>query len=608
MRSYKRYFTLLMMLVCVSVLTHAQISFSVHAPRQVVQGDKFRVTYELKNAEGNNLRVGDIDGCTLTYGPSTSTSYSQQWINGVSSSSSSTSYTYNYRADKAGKYNVKGGSINVNGKSYSTNGFTIEVLPPDKSVTQGGNQSQGVQINDASSQSSSNEVKSSDIFVRINLSKSKAYEQEAIVCTIKLYTKYQISQFMATLQPSFNGFLIEELPIVSQLNAIEHVNGQNYMTAELKKCILYPQQSGKLTITSGNYDVSVVQYEEYRSMFGMMRRPVEKKLKVKSNSGSININPLPEPKPADFNGAVGEFSIKSTLNTDKFKTNEAATYTFTITGTGNVKYVKSPEIQFPSQFEVYDPQTNISATPNGGDMTGSSKTEYTFVPQYVGDFSIPAVNFSYFNPKSGKYVKLVSDGFNIKVAKGIGVSSAQAADKKMIEQKNKDILHIKTGDLDVAKVHDFYISEFSYWMFYIVPFCVVVFIMIYNRKTLKERANVQMMRTKRANKVAMKRLKLAKQFMQQHDSNKFYAEVLKAMWGYLSDKLGIPVSMLNKENIESELTNYGATPEVIAEVIRVLDQCEFAQYAPAQSDAEMETVYKSTADTMDKLENTKKKN
>ncbi|MGN0206129.1 MAG: BatD family protein, partial [Muribaculaceae bacterium] len=232
-------------------------SFTVSAPRQVIKGRQFQVTYTLENAEGSNIKAADIPGAKLLFGPSESSSYSMSIINGKREQKSTVEYTYTYRAEKEGKYNIKGATINVGGKAISSQGFTIEILPPDKNADNSGNSRGSVHIDDISSQSADRDVSANDVFVRIILSKPSVYEQEATVCTIKLYTKYQISQFAPTLQPSFNGFLIEDLPIKSQINDIENVNGQNYMVAELKRCILYPQQSGKLTITSGNYDLTV---------------------------------------------------------------------------------------------------------------------------------------------------------------------------------------------------------------------------------------------------------------------------------------------------------------------------------------------------------------
>lgn len=601
----KLIFTLAVLAISV-VANAADVSFSVDYPRQVVQGNKFQISFSLRNAEGNGFKAPEVGGCKLLYGPSKSSSYSSQWVNGVSSSSSSEEYTMVYRADQAGKYTVGSATVSVGGKQYSTKPFTIEILPPDRSAQQGNNRgSQSVQIDNANTQTAGKQVSSKDLFVRIILSKSNVYEQEAVVCTIKLYTKYQISQFIANIQPSYNGFLIEELPVSPNLNDIEHVNGENYMVAELKKCILFPQQSGKLTITSGTYDVTVVQYEQFRTPFGIMRQPVEKQLQVKSNTSSVNILPLPEPKPASFNGAVGNFTVSTEIKPQVLKTYEAATYSYIIRGSGNIKYLKSPTIGFPSQFDVYDPQNNINAKPSGNTVSGTVTIDYTFIPQFVGKYEIPGTEFTYFNPATRKYETLTTQKYDLTVAKGSGAASQ--APKGGIEQKNRDILHIKTGDLHLKQEHSYAVEGFGYWLWYIVPLLLLAAVLFYYRKALKARSDMQLMRTKRANKVAQKRLRAAKQWMRAGDKNKFYAEVLTALWGYLSDKIQIPVSELNKENISAELTNYGATDEVIEAVIEVLNNCEFAQYAPELSGNDMESIYSAAADAMDKLENTKRK-
>lgn len=581
----------------------AQVSFTVDAPRQVIEGNKFTITYVLRNGEGSSFQEPKVEGTTKLFGPATSRSYSSQWVNGVSSSSTSEEYAITYRADKAGKYNVAAAKVQVDGKTYSTQPFTLEILPPDRTAQNGQG---GVQIDNYDSQRAGKEVGADDLFIRINLSKSSAYEQEAVVCTIKLYTKYQVSQFMPTLQPSFNGFLIEELPITSSLNNVERVNGQNYMVAELKKCILFPQQSGELEITSGNYDVTVVQYEAVRTLFGTMRQPVERQLSIKSNSQKINIKALPAPRPASFSGAVGKFSVETEIKPPVLKTYEASTLSYKVTGQGNIKYLKAPKIQFPAQFDVYDPQNNADAKPSGSTVSGTMTFEYTFIPQYVGKYEIPATEFTYFDPSAGKYVTLNTPKYDLSVAKGSGTAAQVPVDNN-IEQKNTDILHIKTGDLGLQKEHVSFVAGWTYWLWYVLPTILLAAILIYYRKLLKERQNMALMRTKHANKLAKKRLKQAKAYMAANDSGKFYAELLNAIWGYLSDKLGIPVSELNKENIASVLASREVDDGTVTMLMELLDKCEFAQYAPELADSGIGETYNKAVEVMDKLETVKKK-
>ena len=587
------------------LVTWAAVSFTVQAPRQVSQGNKFNVTYVLNNAEGSGFSAPDISGATKLYGPALSTSYSSMTVNGRSSSSSSQEYTMIYKANKVGKYKIGGASIMVNGKRMTTSSFTIEIVPSGQHV--GGNAqssassgSNGVQYSDPMTQTAGKAVKANDLFVRIEMSKKRIFEQEAVVCTIKLYTKYQISQFFPTLQPSFNGFLIEELPLSPNLNKIERVNGENYMVAELKKCILFPQQSGKLTITSGNYDLSVVQYDTYRSVFGTLSQPVERKLQVKSNSATVYIEPLPEPKPANFSGAVGNFTVDATVKPADLKTYAAATYSYIIKGTGNLKYIKAPNVKFPKQFDVYDPQNKVAAAPNGSNVSGTLAINYMFIPQFVGDFEIPANDFVYFNPETGKYVTLKTRCFSLHVAKGKGTPSSH------YKIQNLDIRRNATDEAELSKTTSFVISSVCYWFGYVLPVVALAVILLIYRKQLKERADSRLMRRKRASKLARKRLKRAKALLAANDSNGFYAELSDAMWGYLSDKLNIPGSELSKDNISAELDKFGVDQELRDATMDLLNKCEFAQYAPELAKTDMNTVLSEAAALMDKLETVKR--
>lgn len=596
-------------LLCVALSASASVSFTVQAPRQVNEGSKFNVTFVLKNAEGSGFVAPDIPGATKLYGPALSTSYSQSWVNGKSSSSSSQEYTMIYKATKQGRLSVGAASVDVNGRRMTTKPFTIDVLPPDKAANsrtrslqedQQQHERRGVQYDDPITQSADKAVTGNDIFVRIEMSKPRVYEQQAVVCTIKLYTKYQVSQFIPTLQPSFDGFLIEEIPMQPSLNNVETHNGQQYMVAVLKKCILYPQQSGKLTITSGNYDVNVVQYENYRTIFGTLSQPVEKKLVVKSNTATVNILPLPEPKPADFTGAVGRFTVATSINPTPLKTYQAATYSYVVTGTGNLKYIKAPEIAFPKQMDVYDPKTNLKVNPGGGDMSGSVQIDYPFIPQFAGDFTIPASRFTFFNPETGKYESIPVPEQPLKVGKGEGAPSNH------YRLQNMDIRHLHQGDLHLSKTHTLIVDNWLYWMGYVIPALLMAALLIYYRKQLRERADVRLMRTKRASKVAQRRLKQARSSMGRGDRTAFYTDLLSAMWGYLSDKLSIPVSALDKENIQAELQNYGVDDELQQATLSLLDKCEFAQYAPELAGTDMAPVLDEAATLIGRLENVKR--
>ncbi len=597
----KKMFLLCMCVLALAFSSAGETTFTTIPPRSVIAGNKFSVTFRLKDGEGSGLKAPEIKGCTLLYGPSTSTIQNYSWTNGKSSSSLTTDYSFTYRADEPGTYVIGEARINSGGKTYTTQSVSFTVLPPDKAAQRG-----GATIDDISSQSPDKSISANDVFVRIILNKSHAYEQEAILCTIKLYTKYSISSFMPTTNPSFDGFLIEELNLQPQLNEVEHYNGQNYMTAILKQCIIFPQKSGKLTINSGKYDVTVVQHQRFTGFWGGTR-PVESEIKVSSNSASINITPLPQPQPDGFTGAVGNFSIDSRLSSNNFRTNEAASLIYTIKGTGNIKSIKEPDIDFPSEFELYTPQTDVTSQVSGSNVSGVMTVDYTFVPQSVGNFKIGADKFVYFNPDTKQYVTLTTPNYDIKVAQGVQSTSSAVFNKQSVTSKNTDILHIKMGNLYPEKVHRYYYNSGWYWPSYIVLALLLgVVIWLYGKKA-KLNADLQGRKLANANKVAKKRLKIAKSFMSSHDNDRFYEELLRAMWGYLSDKLGIPASQLTRQNIAEQLRDYGASDSLVDSIIQVIDDCEMARYSPEKSDEQIESLYNTASKAMNEMENIKRK-
>jgi len=602
-------FLLINLALLTALASQAAVSFTVHAPSQVTQGNKFTVTYVLRNAEGSNLDIPDIDGAQKIYGPALSTSYSSSWVNGKSSSSTSQEYQMIYKAIKPGRYHVGAASITADGKRYSTQPFTIQVVdnPNGNSSSNGPSaysqqpqqQGGGVRYNDPTTQSADKAVTGRDVMVRIEMSSPRVYEQQAVVCTIKLYTKYQVTQFMPTLQPSFDGFLIEEIPMQPSLNNVETLNGQEYMVAILKKCILYPQKAGTLTITSGNYDVNVVQYENYRSLFGTLSQPVERKIQVKSNSASVNILPLPEPQPASFTGAVGRFNVRTDLVPQQLKSYAAATYSYIIQGTGNIKYIKAPEVKFPEQFDVYDPKTTVTANPNGDNTSGTVKIDYTFIPQYAGSFDLPESEFTYFDPETGKYESITLPARHLEVAKGQGSPSNH------YRLKNMDIRGAQAGSTASQLAQGFMVDKAGYWAGYILPLLALVGLLIYNRKRLRERADLTRMRARGASKVAQKRLKAARAAQSRGNRTAFYNEMLSALWGYLSDKLNIPGSELSRDNVQAHLAEHGVDDSLQQATIALIDECEFAQYAPELANNDLGATLDRASQLIDNLEKVK---
>lgn len=587
----------------------ASPSFTIDAPKQVSVNSKFSITYILKDGEAStsSLKVPQINGCSLIFGPSVASSQSYQIINGKASSSSQHEYTYYYRADKEGEYTIGAASIVVDGKKMTTQPASLTIVASKHSQDNQSNgvnsSNQPVDIDDISTQNAGKKVDANDVFIRISTSRSSAYEQEAIECTIKLYTKYSISEFMAITQPSFNGFLVEDLQFQSSINARETYNGQEYQTAVLKKCVLFPQKSGNLTIVSGTYDLTVVQYEQVNMGFYVVNQPVTKKIRINSNNASVSIQPLPTPQPTGFDGAVGQFTAAVRMSTNNFRTNEPATLTYSINGTGNIKYIKDAIIDFPSEFEQYTPNHTVDAEMKGNNVSGSSITEYTFIPKEVGNYTINVPNFVYFDPTSKEYKTIELESYDIKVAQGI---SGLTTNQQYVTSKNTDIRFIKMGDKNLSFENSYTISELWYWILYVISILLFIGAILYKNANNKKKANVVGLKISQANKVAKKRLKVANKYMQAKDSEHFYEEMLKALWGYLSDKLSIPASQLLRPNIAQELLERGAPAEVCDSIINILDECEMARYTPSSCDLQqIESVYTRATEAINDLEKIK---
>lgn len=611
----KKLFSILTAVLIFCATMAAQTSFQVIPPRNVIAGNRFAVTYRLSNGEGTSLNAPAINGCKLLNPqPGVSTSQSYQIINGQASSSSTVEYTFIYRAEEEGTFTIPAASIVVDGKKLTSQSAKFTILPADKAPQsqQGGGYGYGyggtapqqsVHVDDLSSQDdTSRPISKDDIFVRIILNKSHAYEQEAIECTIKLYTKFQrINSFMMTTPPTFDGFLIEEVDTQAALNAVENYNGQNYVTAVLKKCIIFPQKSGKLTISSGKYDLSVVQIERVSNGWFVSGRPVEKEVHLQPYSSSVNITPLPEPRPAGFDNAVGQFTFESRLAPEKLKTGEAASLEYIVTGTGNIKYIHEPKPEIPDDFEQFSPKTDYRTRVSGSTVTGTMMVDYTIVPQSVGTFKIPEQKFVYFDPAKKSYVTLTAPGYSMEIAKGSGTTIS--AEQREIEARNTDILHIKTGDKHLSQTHHPLIFNWWYWV--VAGLLVVALILamaVYGRQ-VRLNADVAGRRNARASKVARKRLREAEGFMKSRQPERFYEAMLKAMWGYLGDKLSMPVSQLTRQNISQTLADRGVGEDVAGRIINVLDQCEMARYTPdSSSEASVEAVYNEATSSINELE------
>jgi len=601
-----------MLLFFSNIVKAEEVTFTADAPRTVVMGQNFNVVYT-SNAEARDLRIAEFNNFEILSGPFTSTMSSTTIINGKYSSSNTYRVTYVLSPQKTGTFNIPAATANIRNRRYSSNNLIIKVLPADRQSSNGGSSSQGSSRGGSSSVSSQN-VSSDQIFIRAIPTKTRVREQECLTITYKLYTKVDIAGFENPKFPEFTGFMAQEveLPQNQQWN-LENYRGSNYRTAVLKQTVLFPQKSGNLSIKRGSFDV-VARVRNTssrgRSIFDdFLDSYSDVKKTIYSNNLNIQVDPLPAGKPADFSGVAGNIKMTSSITSTQVKANDAVTIKLHIAGTGNLKMIPTPEFKFPADFEVYDPKVDNSFKNTSSGVSGSKTIEYLFIPRYAGTFEIPAVSISYFDLASGRYKTLRSESYTLKVAKGEGGSqtiSGDFTDQEQVRMLNSDIRYLKT-DIKLHQQENLIFGKIWFWLCYLVPLLFFIIFLIINRKQIKANADVARVRNRKASKVAVKRLKQAGIYLKEGKKEAFYDEVLKALWGYTSDKLNIPLSRLTKETVESELIEFKVDEEIRKEYMDILQTCEFARYAPGKDSHAMDTLYEKTMNVMNKMENTIKK-
>lgn len=600
---------ILMTLMAYSTQTFAdKVSFVASAPDVVVVGDQFRLSYTVTTQKVKDFRAPSIKGFDVLMGPSRSEQSSTQIVNGSVSSTSSITFTYILMANTAGEFTVPGASIVADGNQMISNSVKIKVLPQD----QNHNSSRRNNDNSSSIQPSSNaSVSNQDLFITATASKTNVYEQEAFVLTYKIYTRESNLQLNNAKLPDFKGFHSQEIEMTTNARwTPEHYKGRNYYTTVYRQFVLFPQQSGKLFIGPAQFQMTVnkpVQSADpFDAFFNGGNNVIEIKKPITTPKIAINVNPLPAGKPTNFLGGVGEFNISSSINSKELKTNDAITIKLVISGTGNLKLISNPEIKFPDDFEVYDPKVDNQVRLTKEGLTGNKVIEYLAIPRHAGTYKIPGVSFSYFDIRSKSYKTLNTEDYVINVEKGAGNADqviANFTNKEDLKVLGEDIRYIKQNEVTFQPKGSFFYGSMSYWLFYIIPALAFILFFIIYRKQAAENANVAKMRTKKANKVAIKRMKLAGKLLSENKKDAFYDEVLKALWGYISDKLNIPVSRLSKDNIEEKLRNHGVSEELIKEFLNALNDCEFARFAPGDENQAMDKVYSSSIEVISKMEN-----
>ncbi len=598
---------ILNIVMLLSVLACYAQGLRVSAPSHVMTGENFRLSYVINTQDVGDIHVGNIpDALELITGPYRSSQSSYQVVNGHASSSSSTTFTYILCATKGGTYKIPAASVVVNGHKYTSQPHVIKVS--GKSTSSSG----APRMHDNSSdepqmRSAGSAIKGSDLFIKVSANKSKVYEQEPVVLTYKVYTLVDLTELKGDM-PDLTGFHTLEVPLPQQKSFhIENFNGRPYRCVTWSQYIMYPQMHGSLKVPSIVFKGSVVQQnrnvDPVEAFFNGGSAYVEVKRDIVAPGLTLNVQPLPS-KPAAFSGGVGVFNISAQLNKKDIRTNDPFTLRVVISGNGNMKLIKKPVVQFPKDFDKYDPKITDKTKITANGLEGNMIYDFIAVPRNQGKYTIPAIEFTYFDTQSHTYKTVKTQSFEINV--GRGDASSSSANEFNGDLKNKDIKPIMEGKADVQDVNSIFFGSVTYWVVFILMVLIAVSLMLSLRKYISLGNDIQRQKNRRANRVALKRLRQANDSMLHGKREIFYDDILKALWGYAEEKFNLSADELNRNNVESVLLSKGVDSSLTERFISIIDICEMERYSPSAASGDMNEIFENAMNTITSIEDSLK--
>ena len=575
----------------------AQNSFTVDAPAVVSTDEIFRVVFTATYESGkiSDFTPPSFEGFEVLAGPVQSTSTNYQNINGQSSTTHTRSYTYTVRVVQEGKVTVPSASIKIGKDTYTTDPKTVEAVKGQ--VPDGGSSSAGQRAGD-------------DLRLRVSVSKTRVVVGEPVIVTLKLYVQSSaISGFEDVRFPTFDGFWSQEIDAPQNIQFVrENYDGQIYNAALLRRYMLLPQQTGTLTIEPSEL-VCLLQiqaeqtgprsiFDDFFSSYQTIRK------RVASEPVTINVSALPAGAPASFTGGVGSFRLSAGFDSDSVAAHEATSLKITISGTGNINLVDAPKVRLPADFESYDVRKTENITTGASGSTGTLTFEYPFIPRAPGTFDLEPVEFTYYDIDAGRYRTLSSGPLSLKVGEGTRTDAAvipSGVSKRSVESLGEDIRFISTTT-NLRKAGRMMVSSPAMIIIPTVILLAAAAVWVLLTRSIVRRSDVAGTRNRKAMKVARARLKNASAFLRQGLYGAFYEELHKALYGYISDKLMLPVADLTRERIGEELRARGKDEAVIQELSDILDACEYARYAPASGSEAMEKHYQQAVKVISQIE------
>ncbi len=604
----KRFFTWLAILL--SIAPVGAVDFRAVGPSQVPVNQSFQIQY-IVDEKCNDIQIPSMPGFELLAGPFTSTASSFSFVNGKRTSTYQKTFTYTYSATKEGTYTIGAATVDIKGRKYRSNGLKITVVreqEPQAATTSS-------RTNDDSSRPQRTQTAQSapSIFMRTEVNKTHAHEQEPVTLCYKLYFVgvNDVQLAGVTKMPDFDGFLKQESDLEQLESHVETYNGRQYNVAVVYKNQLYPQHSGDITITPAHFEVVYTTPGAERDPFGQMFGYQEHKT-LKAPAVTIHVDALPqEDRPKSFSGGVGHFTMTPSISSTELNTNEPITLKLDISGSGNMKLIKTPDVKWPEGFESYDPKVSNSYQTTDSGMSGTKSIEYMAIPREPGDYTLPPVTLTYYDSEAGAYKTLTTPSYQLHINRGQQRKDTEVSDysQEDIKQLATDVRYIHTNDLPALEPNSamppaIQVGSFGWWLCYLIPLIIAIIVLIAMRRYIQANADLTQVRYRKANKVAQKRLRNAKKLMDENQTGAFYEEIERAAMSYLSDRLTIPTAELNKETISQILAQKNVPEPLIKETEQVLSTAEFARYAPSMNQ-DMNTLYSRTVELINQLEEQK---
>lgn len=586
-------------------------TLKANAPQQVAVGQQFRLSYTVNTQDVSGFKIGQIpDAFEVLMGPSQSSQSSFQIINGKTTQSSSITYTYILSATKNGTFTIPAASITAEGNQITSNTLKITVSGQAQS-NNGGNNSgrqQEPQMRDAGTA-----ISGSDLFIRVSANKKRVVEQEPVLITYKVYTLVDLTQLEGKM-PDLKGFHTQEVPLPQQKSfSVEQLNGRPYRTVTWSQYVVFPQITGKLEIPSITFNGIVIQrnrnVDPFEAFFNGGSGYIEVKKAIKAPGIEIEVDALPS-RPVGFSGGVGKFNISASLDKTEVKANDPISLRVVVSGVGNLKLIKEPVVNFPKDFDSYDAKQTDKTKLTTNGLEGSMVYDFLAVPRHQGEFDIPPIEFTYFDTATRQYKTVQSEGFHIHVEKGEGTGTNTIQDfsgQEDVMLLAKDIRHIKLGDVDQHVAGEYFFGSQLYWIAIALLLGAFISLFIIFHQRALANADLVGTRANKANKVATKRLRIAKTLMKEGKSGEFFDEVLRALWGYVGDKLSMPVTQLSRDNIRERLSERNVDESTIGLFLEALDDCEFQRYAPGDPEGNMNKVYTKAMSAIEQIEGMMKK-